>query len=241
MIIKKEQLNKGFTLVELIVSIAIFAIVAAAIIAFFRVAMAQYRTNTNEVNLQTESQNTWKRLESNILMANQAIWLSKNSVSSDGYDQIDLYKYDETGANKRIKTSIYYSKDPEKHTMYYKDYYWSDEESQWIQEGVDDTTGSETPESGDEATEPEKESGQVFANLVTKFNVKMYDKNGNEVGVDGGQPVKVEVHIEYEANRMTSDKSSSARTYISDNTVALRNPVIASNNVQTIYANVEKK
>ena len=57
-----SELNKGFTLVELIVSIAIFAIVAAAIIAFFRVAMTQYKTNTNEVNIQTESQMTWKRI-----------------------------------------------------------------------------------------------------------------------------------------------------------------------------------
>ena len=210
---KRTQLNKGFTLVELIVSIAIFAIVAAAIIAFFRVAMTQYRTNTNEVNIQTESQMTWKRLESNILMTTSGVWLwPSNTTDTTEYDnssEIYLYNYDESekAEHKKTMTKIYYPTDTTKHVVYYQDYYL-------------DENNSPVPIS----TEP-----QVFANLVTKFELRMYDKDGNVMkSTDGGNRLyKIEAHIEYDAN---------GREYTSDNTVAIRNTIVASGNAEEIYA-----
>ena len=219
----KMQLNKGFTLVELIVSIAIFAIVAAAIIAFFRVAMAQYRTNTNEVNIQTESQMAWKRLESNILTATNGIW-------TPTMNQIDLYNSKSVNDKTvQTKTSIYYTPGGEKHSVYYQDYVL-DENNTWQAQG----------------------NPQVFAKLVTRFEVKLYDKDdhiidgsgnlldeeGNssdENGVPYGsslgvRPYRAKAHIEYDAN---------GRTYTSDNTVAIRNTVVASSDINVIYANNE--
>ena len=211
-----SELNKGFTLVELIVSIAIFAIVAAAIIAFFRVAMTQYRTNTNEVNIQTESQMTWKRIESNVLIATNGVWTPSSS-------RIDLYNYNSDAEHKKTVTSIYYSDDPSNHTVYYQEYY-IDENNNMVAIGEQ----------------------QKFANLVTAFEIKIYDKDGNVidgsgnlidkdgnvVGVltSGTRPYKVSAHIEYDAN---------GRTYTSDNTVAIRNTIVASNNPSEIYANIE--
>ncbi len=203
-----SELNKGFTLVELIVSIAIFAIVAAAIIAFFRVAMTQYRTNTNEVNIQTESQMTWKRIESNVLIATNGVWTPSSS-------RIDLYNYNSDAEHKKTVTSIYYSNDSSNHTVYYQEYY-IDENNNMVAIGEQ----------------------QKFANLVTAFEIKIYDsgnlidKDGNVVGVltSGTRPYKVSAHIEYDAN---------GRTYTSDNTVAIRNTIVASNNPSEIYANIE--
>jgi prepilin-type N-terminal cleavage/methylation domain-containing protein len=217
-----SELNKGFTLVELIVSIAIFAIVAAAIIAFFRVAMTQYRTNTNEVNIQTESQMAWKRLESNVLIATNGVWTPSSS-------RIDLYSYNSDAEHKKTVTSIYYSDDPSNHTVYYQEYY-IDENNNMV--AIDD--------------EQHEQQQQKFASLVTAFEIKIYDKDGNVidgsgnlidkdgnvVGVltSGTRPYKVSAHIEYDAN---------GRTYTSDNTVAIRNTIVASNNPSEIYANIE--
>ena len=210
----ESELNRGFTLVELIVSIAIFAIVAAAIIAFFRVAMSQYRTNTNEVNIQTESQMTWKRLESNVLIATNGIWTPSSS-------RIDLYNYNSDAEHKKTVTSIYYSEDSNNHTVYYQEYY-IDENNEMVPMG----------------------NQEKFASLVTAFEVKLYDKDGNVIDSNGNlidkdgniiggatgkgaRPYKVSAHIEYDAN---------GRTYTSDNTVAIRNTIIASDNPVEIYA-----
>lgn len=212
----KIQLNKGFTLVELIVSIAIFAIVAAAIIAFFRVAMSQYRTNTNEVNIQTESQMAWKRLESNILITTSGIWTPSTS-------QIELYNYNDSqsATHKRTMTRISYANDADNHTVYYEEFYL-DENNNPVALG----------------------DRQIFANLVTAFEIRIYDKDGNYISPSGelidkdgnvvegasgkgARPYKVTAHIEYDAN---------GRTYTSDNTVAIRNTIVASDNPTEIYA-----
>lgn len=172
--------NKGFTLVELIVSIAIFAIVGVAIAAFFSVAMTQYRTNTNETNIQTESQMTWKRLESNILIANQGIWIPRDT-------QIDLYKHDDdkNAVHKYLMTSIYYDNSTGKNSIYYQDYYYDEEKKQWVKDG----------------------DAQLFASLVTSFKIEMFDKDGNKITEPSTmtRPAKVEAHISYDANGRTYD------------------------------------
>ena len=215
----REQLNNGFTLVELIVSIAIFAIVAAAIIAFFRVAMTQYRMNTNEVNIQTESQMTWKRLESNVLITTNGIWTSNAN-------QIELYSYDKEATHPKTMTRIYQSTDSEHpNSVYYQEFYL-DEDNNPISMG----------------------DPQVFARLVTTFELKLYDKDGNVIDGSGNlidkdgkviegrsskgtKPVKLSAHIEYDAN---------GRTYTSDNAVAIRNSIVASDRASDIYADIDE-
>lgn len=215
---RQIQQNKGFTLVELIVSIAIFAIVAAAIIAFFRVAMGQYRTNSSEVNLQTESQLTWKRLESNILMANQGIYVPNDH-------QIDIYSYDESSqSGKYIKTSIYTKPNSDTNTIWYQSY-------------RTDTLGDDDTAMFTESTKDGVE--QVFANLVTAFNIEVLDKNGNNCQA-GQKPAKVVAHIEYEASPTAISSDAEKRKYVSDNTLAMRNSIVASNIPGEIYANINE-
>lgn len=217
----KAQLNNGFTLVELIVSIAIFAIVAAAIIAFFRVAMTQYRSNTSEVNVQTESQLTWRRLESNVLATTSGIWLPAGNDTDpkvSGADtEIDLYSYDRTkDSNQYIKTCIYSKENDDKNRIYYQDFY-SDNGKNWVPD--------------------EDYREQVFSQMVTEFSVKMYDEDGNEIVTPSGvKPVKMTIHIKYDTNSQTND----GKTYNSDNTVAIRNTVVASNNSEVIYRDKDK-
>ena len=177
---------------------AILVIVGAAIIAFFAMSMTQYKSNTNETNIQTESQLTWKRLESNILITSSGIWTPNEH-------QIDLYNYDETGEHKKLKTSIYFDTNSDSHTIYYQEYYLDDRNT-WAKYGDE----------------------QVFANLVTAFTVEIYDKDNNKI-IDssaGTKPAKVKAHIEYEANE---------RTYVSDNTVAIRNVIVASDLLDKLY------
>ena len=219
----KGSYNKGFTLVELIVSIAIFAIVGAAIIAFFSMAMTQYKRNTNETNVQTESQMAWKRLENNILITTDGIWTPSNH-------QIDLYSYEKGGTHEYLRTQIYYgsrinqdgesedSAASDKNAIYYQEQYYDTTKSKWIDIG-----------------EP-----QVFANLVTDFDVRLYDKggeiklyddDGNPLSPPGTRPTNVKVNISYEANE---------RTYDSSNEVAIRNNIVASNRFNAVYANTDK-
>lgn len=202
---KISQQNSGFTLVELIVSMAIFAIVGVAIASFFILALRQYKTNTNEANIQTESQMAWKRLESNILVTTNAIWIPTDSNES----QIDLYNYDESN-KKYTKTSIYY-KPSDNDSIYYQDYNLVD--GNWVKDGEE----------------------QVFARLVTSFKIEMFDKDGHKIGeldekgqpkYKGSRPVKVDCHITYDAN---------GREYDSTNTVAIRNSIVASDDIKEIY------
>lgn len=196
------QQNKGFTLVELIVSIAIFAIVGVAIAAFFAMSMRQYKANTNEVNVQTESQMTWKRLESNILITNGGIW-------TPGDSEIELFNYYPEGTNKYTKTSIYYDNSSENHTVYYQDYYL-DDNNDWVANG-----------------EP-----QVFASLVTEFKIELFDKEGNKITDPSAlkKPSKAVATIYYEAND---------RKYDAKNTVAIRNSVLATDNIKAISDNIK--
>ena len=199
---KVSQLNKGFTLVELIVSIAIFAIVGVAIAAFFSMSMRQYKGNSNEVNVQTESQMTWKRLESNILITNAGIWTPNDS-------QIDLYRYSKGAAHEYTMTSIYYDNSGSSHNIYYQDYYL-DDSNEWVKDG----------------------DSQVFASLVTSFKIELFDAEGKKI-TDSSlakKPAKAKATINYEANE---------RKYDAENTVAIRNSVIATDNIRTIIENVK--
>ena len=199
---KVSQLNKGFTLVELIVSIAIFAIVGVAIAAFFSMSMRQYKSNTNEVNVQTESQMTWKRLESNILITNAGIWTPNDS-------QIDLYRYSKGAAHEYTMTSIYYDNSGSSHNIYYQDYYL-DDSNEWVKDG----------------------DSQVFASLVTNFKIELFDAEGKKITNPSlaKKPAKAKATINYEANE---------RKYDAENTVAIRNSVIATDNIRAIEENVK--
>lgn len=100
----KKKVNSGFSLVELIVSIAIFMIVGVAIISFMGTSLNSYKKNSNEVNIQYESQMAAAQIRDRVLSANQG-------VSYDvANNKLVLYSFDN---ETKVKTasSVYLGAD----------------------------------------------------------------------------------------------------------------------------------
>ncbi len=112
----KEQ-NDGFSLVELIVSMAILMIAGAALIGFFSYCMGQYKRTNEEVDLQYESQVFDNRFKNHLMQA-QSVYLT-----DDG--QI-LYLQAEDGLEK-------FYVDPAKGQLVYQNYVLS--QDVWQAEG----------------------------------------------------------------------------------------------------------
>lgn len=74
--IRKNQ--KGFSLIELIVAMAILFIVSAAIFEFVIVASRHYQKETREVNLQYEAQLTMNQLQDLLIDATRGVTYSVN-------------------------------------------------------------------------------------------------------------------------------------------------------------------
>lgn len=174
-----KQLNKGFTLVELIVSIAVLAIVGVAIFSFLLVSLNLYKNNTSEVNVQTESQLTWKRLEANILSATNGISTSDN--------EINLYNYvNNEDPNLRYqKTRIYY--DSTDNTLYYQEYVNSD--NGWVESG-----------------EKQLFSKSVESFDIKLFDSENNEIEIDDSSVI--RPVKVEAHINYKVGNKEYDSKN---------------------------------
>lgn len=80
--------NAGFSLVELLVSIAILAIVSAAAFEFVIVALNHYQKGTAEVDVQQEAQMTMNQLQDLVIDASKGISYTVNGstayILSDG-------------------------------------------------------------------------------------------------------------------------------------------------------------
>ena len=79
--------NKGFTLVELLISMAISVIVIASIAYFMSYSSKNYRSANDEVILQTESQTILNQLNDLIIEAS-------NVKFDDATDKLYIYKKD---------------------------------------------------------------------------------------------------------------------------------------------------
>lgn len=171
-----KEKNQGFTLVELIVSMAILMIVAGAIIAFFSFAMVQYERSSSEINVQTESRLAWTQLENLILETTNGI-----SVSAK---ELNLYSEVEETASpatkKKERTRFYL--DSDKKQIYMETYVWQDDA--WKLDG----------------------DAALFASYVTDFSATLYDEQGNALDTNIAnehKPTKVEVTMAFENNERT--------------------------------------
>lgn len=68
--------NRGFTLVELLVAIAILSIIVGAVITFFMRTMSLYHSGNEESDLQNEAQMTMTQIENLVVNASQGVGLS---------------------------------------------------------------------------------------------------------------------------------------------------------------------
>lgn len=95
----KKADNRGMSLVELIVSIAIMAIVGSAILGFFLFSTKQYHRGSSESTLQNEAQMAMERLESLIVNAS-------NGVGTDATGT-ELYLFNKEGTDICRRTRVY--------------------------------------------------------------------------------------------------------------------------------------
>lgn len=81
-----EQNNRGFSLVELLVSISILSVVGLAIGGFLYVSMNQYRAANAEVNIQAEAQLVQSQLTNLILGTSQGMDAAEDVLTLFCYD-----------------------------------------------------------------------------------------------------------------------------------------------------------
>ena len=95
--------NRGFTLTELIVSIAIFAIVAAAAYGFMVAGANSYSSVSDALSRQLRSQMTFSQIENRLIDCNSAVYatgnslyiVNKNEAAPSNYD-VYVYKLNDT-------------------------------------------------------------------------------------------------------------------------------------------------
>lgn len=197
--------NKGLTLVELIVSIAVMAILGIGIGSFVYVSLQQYKSAHSEVDIQYEAQVTQNKIQDMLIDASRGV-----SVSSSPNTTLYIYNYNEV-EEKKYRIEIKYV--PEKSQLQYTRYYIADlaegeQAYQWMVDG--------------------DAKDEYLAAYITSFEVILYDKLGKVIsGPDSGMVAgKAQIRLNY---------SLGGREYQSDNTVKLRNSVLESTNIDVLY------
>lgn len=102
--------NSGFTLVELIICLVIFALVVATAFGFMLGASRSYTSVSGKMDLQLQSQLTMNQLREYIIDCNAGLYYKNNTVyiinkESDGSYTANVFQYKSDGC-------IYYGKGP---------------------------------------------------------------------------------------------------------------------------------
>lgn len=82
---RRERLqNKGFTLIELIVTIAIIAIFSGVVLTFISTGSNTYRSTSSSAKVQMETQETFDQIEELIIDVNRSLYYANGSGDSLG-------------------------------------------------------------------------------------------------------------------------------------------------------------
>ena len=80
---RRERLqNKGFTLIELIVTIAIIAIFSGVVLTFISTGSNIYRSTSSSAKVQMETQETFDQIEDLIIDVNRSLYYANGSGDS---------------------------------------------------------------------------------------------------------------------------------------------------------------
>ena len=81
--------NRGFTLIEMIVTVAIIAIFSGVILKFMTTGSNIFRGTSNSAEVQMETQNTFDKIEDMIINTNRGFYYGYGENSPINYDDID--------------------------------------------------------------------------------------------------------------------------------------------------------
>ena len=209
---KKKTDNRGLTLIELLVALAIISIVLVLIFGFFIQSMGFFNKGNKESGVQNDAQLTMAQLESLVMNANQGIGL-KPGTSNGTYKGNDLYLYYRNYESKAVSGEAIVQKS-------------ADYEAIHIYVDTDDATDVEglvfctrdctyDSSSGTITMTDDKKNPEELSQLVknaTDFEVdltQLLDRNS----------VKFTINFDYEG-----------RKYKASHTVLLRNTMVAKIN-----------
>lgn len=201
--IKRE--NKGFSLVELIITIAIFSVVGVVLGAFLLSSSRAYSVNANELDIQEEAQLVANQLQEMILDTPIAISYKYSGVDSAG-NLIDTFDVP-LDMSEIDQTNLYiYGVD------YYYHIYWNrDEEKLYFVDYQKGPTGF--------APNDMEETGVVLGEYISDFVVDMSKVNSDRI---------VSFSIIFK-------KPGSERDYLVTKSVALRNNISANREMTEVY------
>ena len=98
--------NSGFTLVELIIAMAILAIIMTAVASLMGSSVASHRKQKAEIKVHTSAQETYNQISDSIMQAREVVIA--------GYEVASEYDFSELGSDAGVTPSlIYYVKDDE--------------------------------------------------------------------------------------------------------------------------------
>ncbi len=211
---KFKRENKGFSLVELIVVIAIFSVVGIVVGAFLLTASRSYSINATELNLQEEAQLVSNQVQEMIL--DTAYGISYQYVATDDTGA-ELIQYMENDAatppagDLTHKDVYIYGKEQYYHIS------WEKETAElYLQEYVKDSLGNYVLADGFAGLADDR---VMFGQYISDFNVDL-----SKVGSDRL------VHY-----NITFKKPGSDRDYLVTRTVSLRNNVLMNKPIEEVY------
>lgn len=203
-----ERKNQGFTLVELIVSIGILAVVGLGIGTVAYQGVRQYRIANAEINVQQEAQLTGNQLKNLVMNANDGVGIWEGNLN--------IYSYD---ADEDIRRKSIIRYDATEQKLFLIRYVETAPEERETAPGEQETASGESETIW---TSVEDETGECLAEYVSAFSVTLLDAEGRTVTTpaDRGNTKarSVRMKISYELD---------GKSYELEQTVTLRNGVLA--------------
>lgn len=206
--LKRE--NKGFSLVELIVVIAIFSVVGVVVGGFLVAASRSYSVSANELDIQEEAQLVANQMQEMILDTSLGISYQYVVTDATGAELIDYMENDAAvlPAGDLTKKDLYIYGNG-----YYYHIFWDKEKAElYLVEYVDDGSGY-APADGMPT------SGVLFGEFISDFSVDLSNVASNRM---------VSFNI-------TFKKNGSDRDYLVTRNVSLRNDVMTNKSAEDVY------
>lgn len=203
--------NKGFTLVELVVTIAIMTVVGGAITAFIVTSQKNFNSGSAEAELQYEAQLVENQLQDLLIDSARGISYSFNGQLADGSIASNSNIFADTDSdilNAQVvdTKSLYIYNEKEYYVL------------EWVQAEKKIYFSSYIYDP-DSDTSTIKDNRQLLAEFVTGFSVDLRDVSKNHT-------VKYVIHLE---------KTETGKEYTTSHKIKLRNEVLVNIAPKDIY------